>query len=990
MKKTVGVFGVCLSLLPTAWADLTIVEKTFEGGEEYTAKKYYSNNKYKCASFYEGAVESVNMMDFSKMTFTEIDVAEKVYCVFDCSKLKPVLDENLAGKGPTVVKLAGEQEIIAGLKADKYLVKFNENAEMAVWVSTGDRIDNHSNAILLEAFDWFYDEMPEGWGEFSEDYLSPYGKLKNSGLVLKSVRPYGLDKEATMVVTSIDKKSIPASVFELPAGFREVSVEELYGEGTGISDCIELLQDKYPTQAPDVSTPVSTMVEYLGLLHAGPTIKALFPLTAETAIEDAKDITEDEAEMAWVFMRASFNESAITDVAFEIEGSKCVFTFKGTSQGGMFSMGDEDVAEASSVSIVVNMAQEDGAWKVLDISASHTSGDDVEEELKSPPEDTAAILRRGVAEDPVAGTVHGEEFIVEDAYIEDGRLTLRRGADFFVDYAVIVHLELEEGEEVPESRQYLVSKDGQHEDASVWLKWKVEGETFPKTDMSPDDMTMVLKLGKETTRGILPGRIYLKVPGEYETEIEGAFSAEIRGFRLIDGKPDLSADDFKTLDHILKTYLASKRPGKEVDASHYSGSTMYDSYSGPREGVTKTASACFKCQVGASEMYLKVRFVKKSGEWQMVYLMKGSQLLAAHPLDPPLGSSAKATVVASLALEKQLGSVPGLTVVTPSGLSVVNDNARKQRTVKFKYKINEGEPAEAKCLLKRVGDQWSFIRMLGDEEPEAVNHEQWQEEVAKVAAALAVDNPGMKRELSNAEPGVLNLAGDKGITNIISLGGVSLYKLDLGDTGIEDISPLQGLALQNLSVWATSVNDISAVKGMPLEHLTIGHCPVSDISMLKGMKLESLSMTGTKAADISVLRGMPLTVIDLNDARVDDIAPLEGAPLKVLMMNGLKVEEISVLEGMPLEKLWMGRTQVKDVGVLKGMPLKELWIQNTEVDDVSVLATCSKLELLILNRGCSGVEQLRNLPNLKRIGYQYGEMKPAEEFWQDYDVQAAR
>jgi hypothetical protein len=376
MKKLMGTFGVCLALLSTVWADLTIVEKSIEAGEELIAKKYYSNNKYKYESFYEGAVDFVNIMDFSEMTFTEIDMEKKSYCIFDCSKIKHVLNKTLANKGPKVTKVAGKQEIIAGLKADKYLVKLSENPEMEVWMSTSDKIENHSNVMLLEAFDWFYGEIPESWDEFSEDYLSTYGKLKSNGLVLKTVWTDGLDKKVTTVVTSIDNKSIPASTFELPSGFKEVSAEELYGEGTGLKDCIELMKDQYSTQASDMSTPVSTMIKYLEILSSSSSLKALFPLVTKSQLEEAKDISDDHMEFGWAMLSGSFNQSTITDVAFEKKGSTCIVTFKGTSQGDMFSMGDKDETEESSVSIVVNMEQENGSWKVGEISASHKSGED--------------------------------------------------------------------------------------------------------------------------------------------------------------------------------------------------------------------------------------------------------------------------------------------------------------------------------------------------------------------------------------------------------------------------------------------------------------------------------------------------------------------------------------------------------------------------------------------------------------------------------------
>lgn len=263
----------------------------------------------------------------------------------------------------------------------------------------------------------------------------------------------------------------------------------------------------------------------------------------------------------------------------------------------------------------------------------------------------------------------------------------------------------------------------------------------------------------------------------------------------------------------------------------------------------------------------------------------------------------------------------------------------------------------------------------------------WRMDVASIIEEFAADNPKMKKPLKTKKAGVLKIVRDKGITDITALSSLPIHYLDIGSTRVVDLSPLEGMKLKTLKAWNMPLSDISVVEGMPLEHLTIGHCPVSDISMLEGMDLKFLSITRTKIRDISVLKGMPLTTLDMNDARVTDIAALKGAPLRVLKMNGLKINDISALKGMPLKQLWIAGTHVWDISALSGMPLKELWLQKTRVRDVSCLASCSKLEKVLLNRGCIGVEKLKDLPNLERIGYDYKKDMPATEFWVEHEKQ---
>ena len=89
---------------------------------------------------------------------------------------------------------------------------------------------------------------------------------------------------------------------------------------------------------------------------------------------------------------------------------------------------------------------------------------------------------------------------------------------------------------------------------------------------------------------------------------------------------------------------------------------------------------------------------------------------------------------------------------------------------------------------------------------------------------------------------------------------------------------------------------------------------------------------------------------------------------------------------MPLERLYLDGTPIKDISVLRGKPLKFLYLMRcAQLRDLSPLEDCRDLEELSLPPNHGDIEFLRQLPRLKKLGYDWPP-PPAADFWREYDA----
>jgi internalin A len=221
-----------------------------------------------------------------------------------------------------------------------------------------------------------------------------------------------------------------------------------------------------------------------------------------------------------------------------------------------------------------------------------------------------------------------------------------------------------------------------------------------------------------------------------------------------------------------------------------------------------------------------------------------------------------------------------------------------------------------------------------------------------------------------------------------------------------------GTDIVEVHLAGAGVQAIEALKGLPLRVLDLGFCKnIKDISVLAGMPLKTLILEGTSVADLSPLAGMSLETLHLQDTPVTDLSVLEGMPLKQLNLKGVAVSDVTLFSKMPLSTLWLLETGVSDIGPLSTLTLESLDLQDTMVSDLSALAhmttlrrlniagtevsdirpvTGLRLDRIFLSPGeiTQGMDELRNIPSLGKIGTSHEHQFPASDFWERYDVGA--
>lgn len=129
-----------------------------------------------------------------------------------------------------------------------------------------------------------------------------------------------------------------------------------------------------------------------------------------------------------------------------------------------------------------------------------------------------------ISSSPACGMAHGTPFTVEKASLQNGILSLRKGKEFFADQEFMIFLFLKKGETI-DGKTYTMKHDGNF-GPHVHFKYKVEGNSVPETKMFMKDYAMQLGFGKIKDKKVT-GKIYLCLPDEAKSYVEGTFVAEI-------------------------------------------------------------------------------------------------------------------------------------------------------------------------------------------------------------------------------------------------------------------------------------------------------------------------------------------------------------------------------------------------------------------------------------------------------------------------------
>jgi serine/threonine protein kinase len=269
-----------------------------------------------------------------------------------------------------------------------------------------------------------------------------------------------------------------------------------------------------------------------------------------------------------------------------------------------------------------------------------------------------------------------------------------------------------------------------------------------------------------------------------------------------------------------------------------------------------------------------------------------------------------------------------------------------------------------------------------------------EKQVAAVARRLQMLNPGFD--------GKLEVCIDKGLVK----------SLKVRTDHLRDITPLRALrAIMSLDLVGTyplrgKLSDLSSLRGLPLERLNFCSSGVVSLEPLRGMKLRKLHCGETGITDLSPLKGMKLTFFTAQRTRITDLEPLRGMPLIWLDLYGaIGVSDLGPLEGMPLTYLNVGDTFVSDVSVVAGLKsLRQLVLDDSSVSDLSPLRGLKLEELSFARNDVTDLSPIRDLP-LRKLrldfkpdyaaflrslrGLQVLNERPVAQFWKDDSIARA-
>jgi len=323
----------------------------------------------------------------------------------------------------------------------------------------------------------------------------------------------------------------------------------------------------------------------------------------------------------------------------------------------------------------------------------------------------------------LCGMVSGINVVLEKAVFADKILKIKaKGKDGF-KANLSVHLPIEKGI-VPALKKFLDNgKAPFRKLVKVSYYWKelVSGKTIHGF-MKQGEYIVEVEFGKETKKGI-SGRLSLKNAG-LDIEVKGAFIAEIRGLRLIDGHPDLQCDHRDALIYAGELYLSKKLKSGAVKLSNIID-CKYHLKAGDRK--TGWLDGEYKDSDGQA-VFVRLQFVKGDNGWEVFRQLAANQLVEAHPIvpfdltkvedDDGMMDTKVLDFLTAKALEADLQKeFPGKGFSARIGFSFSLNPKTRIGYNKVSFSLHDRKGwISRNYLLRKVDDVWQVERALKDGE----------------------------------------------------------------------------------------------------------------------------------------------------------------------------------------------------------------------------------------------------------------------------------
>lgn len=316
---------------------------------------------------------------------------------------------------------------------------------------------------------------------------------------------------------------------------------------------------------------------------------------------------------------------------------------------------------------------------------------------------------------PVTGKVRNAPFTPDVSEIDSGVLMLRQGKGA-ADTEVTIFLYTKPWE-VPAGRSFKsINPSAAPNSPHVRIRWHDEGQNAPRQREYTEKYTLILEFGQERDKK-LPGKLFLSLPDEDKSQLAGTFEASIRGFRLIDGKPDLSSDSVDTLQFLALNEILKDDPNKAVkDLSFQHG--RYDTQPAAGSPPTGYLEVAYRVGEGAPTVQ-KFQYVKETDAWRVVGTLRPGQLEAAHPFKVPGAKDAPDRLFPYLSAKRVEAEVQKRhpnKLINAAEFVIRTNEARKIGVCEAAYKIEGGQPVQTAFLFRRGPNGWSLQRELGKKE----------------------------------------------------------------------------------------------------------------------------------------------------------------------------------------------------------------------------------------------------------------------------------
>jgi len=146
----------------------------------------------------------------------------------------------------------------------------------------------------------------------------------------------------------------------------------------------------------------------------------------------------------------------------------------------------------------------------------------------APPADDSlwmlALTTNAIPDSPVAGRIHGQDFLMERAIFQKGTLTLRHGRKGPVESAAQISFGGALAESLAGRALHILAET--NKSAAIQLRWKDDAGTVQREKFD-SNYAMRLEFGSMQNRK-LPGKIWLCTPDPEKSYLLGSFQAEVR------------------------------------------------------------------------------------------------------------------------------------------------------------------------------------------------------------------------------------------------------------------------------------------------------------------------------------------------------------------------------------------------------------------------------------------------------------------------------